>query len=320
MSTNKAVALIKKKRKIDSFKLSNLLKFKSLYIMMIPGLLFFLVYHYLPMIGIVIAFEKYSPVKGLAGFFTSEWIGLANFKKFFSSVYFTRIFGNTVAMSGLRIIFGFPAPIIFALLLNEVRNTRYKKLAQSISYLPHFLSWVIVASMMYIILSPSFGVINDILKRMGLDTVYFLGRSDMFRPIIVISYIWKNAGWSSIIYLATITGIDESLYEAAEIDGASRFQKMWYITIQGMKEIISIMLILAIGNILNSDFEQILLLYSPQVYRVADVIDTYVYREGLVKANFSFATAVSLTKSVIAIVLITITNKLANRFQTGGLW
>ena len=295
-------------------------KYKTLYLMTLPGILYFIIFHYLPMIGIVIAFQNFSPAMGIKGFILGEWVGLKHFIRFFQSHFFTRVFFNTISISGLKLIFGFPAPILLALLINEVKNTKYKRIVQSVSYLPHFLSWVIVASLIQFILSPTTGFVNQFLGMLGVEPIFFLGSPKYFRGVLVVSGIWKGIGWGSIVYLASISGIDETLYEAATIDGANRFQKIWHITLPGIKEIMIILLILDIGQLLNAGFEQIFLLYSPAVYNVADIIDTYVYREGLVKTNYSFGTAVGLTKSIIALFLVITTNKLAKKFEAGALW
>lgn len=226
----------------------------------------------------------------------------------------------TVSISGLNLLFGFPAPILLALLINEIRNNTYKRLVQTFSYLPHFLSWVIVASLIQFLLSPTTGVVNEILKLLGQESIFFLGSPKYFRTILVVSNIWKDVGWSSIIYIASISGIDINLYEAATIDGASRFRRIWHITLPSIREVIIVLLILNTGQLLNAGFEQIFLLYSPAVYNVADVIDTYVYREGLIKLNYSFAAAVGFTKSVIALFMVLVTNKLARKFDAGALW
>lgn len=296
-------------------------KHKALYIMVLPGILYFFVFHYLPMAGIVIAFQDFKPAQGIASIFNGDnWVGLKHFMRFFESHYFTRVFVNTVAISLLKLVFVFPMPIILALLLNEVRNQKFKRIVQSVSYLPHFLSWVIVASLIQFLLSPTTGFVNQVRVLLGLDTIFFLGSPDHFRSILVVADIWKGIGWGSIIYLASISGIDESLYEAATIDRANRLQQILYITLPGIRDIISIQLILNIGSLLNAGFEQVFLLYSPAVYNVADIIDTYVYREGLIETNYSFGTAVGFTKSVIALALVIATNKLAKKFDTTGLW
>lgn len=308
------------RRKSTSTRLKDMGKYGQLYILAFLPIVYFAIFHYMPMLGIIIAFKDYNPLTGFKGIFTSRWVGFEYFKDFFGSYFFSRVFFNTIKISVLRIVFGFPAPIILALLINEIRCKNYKRIVQTISYLPHFLSWVIVSSIFYIILSPSNGFINQVVKHLGGETINFLGSDKHFLGVLVSTGIWKDVGWSSILYLAAISNIDLSMYEAAKIDGASRFQNIWYITIPSIVSIISIKLILSVGNVLNAGFEQIFLLYSPLVYNVADIIDTYTYREGLVNLNYSFGTAVSLTKSVIALGLIIMTDKATKKIGMGGLW
>jgi len=295
--------------------------YKVFYLLAAPGLLYFLIFHYVPMIGAIIAFKNFSPILGIKGIFTSPWVGLEHFQRFFDSYYFMRIFTNTLAISGLKLLFGLPAPIALALMINEVGRLAFKRFVQTISYLPHFLSWVVVAGMMILFLSPTLGIAGDIMRLLGLkEDILFLGSNSLFRPVLVISYVWKEVGWASIIYLAAISGISPHLYEAATIDGASRWKQMIHITLPSIRNIMSIIFILNIGHILDAGFEQIFLLYSPAVYESGDIIDTYVYREGLIGLNYSFASAVGLFKSVIAMVLIISANRIARRMETESLW
>ncbi|MBP1990122.1 ABC transporter permease [Paenibacillus eucommiae] len=320
MMKNQTMAIPPYSTKTKKGFVYNLLKYKVFYLMSLPALLYFFVFHYIPFVGILLAFKEYKPVQGIAGIFFGNWVGFAHFQKFFESYYFTRVFFNTLIISGYKLLFGFPAPIILALLLNEIRSSVFKRIAQTVSYLPHFLSWVVVSSLMFIILSPSTGLLEWFFNLLHIEPVYVLGSSTYFRTILVISEIWKTVGYSSIIFLAAIAGVDEEMYEAATIDGANRFQKIMYITIPSIKDMIIIVFILNIAGILNAGFEQIYLLYSPVVYDVSDVIDTYVFREGLVRLNYGFGTAIGLTKSVIALLLIIATNKIARRFGSGSLW
>lgn len=293
---------------------------RAFYVMALPGLLYFLIFHYTPMAGLLIAFKDFSPISGFSGIFTSPWVGMDHFERFFSSFYFNRVVANTVIISALKLVFGIPAPILLALLITEVMNTRYKRFIQTISYLPHFLSWVVVAGLLHLLLSPSFGVVNDLIAALGMERIFFLGSNEHFRWVLVGNSIWKEAGWSSIIYLAAIAGINPDLYEAAEMDGASRFRQAISITLPSIRNIISIIFILNMGHLLEAGFEQVFLLYSPQVYEVADIIDTYVYREGLLQVNYSFAAAVGLFKSVIAGILIIGANALARKLEAETLW
>jgi putative aldouronate transport system permease protein len=293
---------------------------KLYYLLILPGVLYFLVFHYVPMYGITIAFKDIAPFEGLKGIFTAEWVGLRHFKNFASSYYFWDIIGNTLTISVYRLVFGFPAPIILALLINEARHVMFKRTVQTISYLPHFISMVVLAGLTTTLLSTDGGFINGLLQKLGFEPVAFLTDTNMFRPVLVISAIWKEVGWSSIIYLAAIAGVDPQLYEAAKVDGASRLRHIRHITIPGISHIIVILFILQIGHIMDAGFEQVFLLYSPPVYDVADIIDTYVYRKGLVEVQYSFAAAVGLFKSVIAVILVVGANYLAKKIDQEGIW
>lgn len=290
------------------------------YLLLLPGLLYLIIFHYIPMFGIIISFKEYQPFMGVEGIFTSEWVGLKHFQKFFNSYYFWDILGNTLAISLLKFIFGFPAPIIFALLLNEVRNKKFMKTVQTISYLPHFLSWVVVSGLLVTLLSTDNGLINIIREAMGKESIMFLGDPKYFRQVLVISDIWKGIGWGSIVYLAAISGVDQEMYEAAYIDGANRWRRIWHITLPSISHIVVIMLIFSVGGLLNAGFEQIFLLYSPAVYSVADIIDTFLYREGLQSNNYSYATAVGLFKSLVSMFLLLLTNFIAKRLDQEGIW
>ena len=290
------------------------------YLLLLPGLLYLIIFHYIPMFGIIISFKDYQPFMGVKGMFTSEWVGLKHFQKFFNSYYFWDILGNTLSISLLKFIFGFPAPIIFALLLNEVRNKKFMKTVQTISYLPHFLSWVVVSGLLVTLLSTDNGLINIIREAFGKESIMFLGDPRYFRQVLVVSDIWKGIGWGSIVYLAAISGVDQEMYEAEYIDGANRWRRIWHITLPSISHIVVIMLIFSVGGLLNAGFEQIFLLYSPSVYSVADIIDTFVYREGLQSNNYSYATAVGLFKSPVSMFLLLLTNFIANRLDQEGIW
>jgi putative aldouronate transport system permease protein len=291
-----------------------------LYLMMIPGVLYFLVFKYAPMVGVVMAFKQYSPYSGIAGLFTSEWAGFQWFSRFTNSIYFERLVRNSFVISLKKIIVCFPASIILALMLNSVPNLRFKKSIQTISYLPHFLSMVVICSIVRSLVSVDGGLVNAIIKMFGADPIVFLGSKQHFHSILVISELWRTVGWGSIIYLAAITGIDPNLYEAAKVDGANWHHQIWHITLPGIASIISLMLILRSGDLLDAGFEQIFLLYSSSVYEVADIIDTYVYREGLINLNYSYSTAVNLFKSVIALILVLSSNSFAKRMGQEGIW
>jgi len=294
-------------------------KHLALTLMFLPVVVYFIIFKYVPMAGIVIAFKNYKISQGIFG---SAWVGLDNFTKAFSTPTFARSVKNTLAISGLKLLFGFPAPIILALMLNEVTHARFKKTVQTISYLPHFLSWVVLAGMFQQLLSPNNGAVNAVLRDVfGLqESIYFLGSNKYFRGTLIVTDIWKNVGWSSILYLATISGIDPALYEAATVDGATRWQCTRYITIPSLVSTIVVMLILSIGSIMDAGFDQVFNLYNSAVYQTGDIIDTYVYRYGLGDMKYSLATAVGLFKNVIAFVLVVGTNLIARRLSGEGIW
>jgi putative aldouronate transport system permease protein len=300
--------------------LSTLINNRFYYFLALPGLLFFFVFSYIPMGGIIIAFKDISPFSGLDGIINEPFIGFGWFTKFFNSFYFWQIMRNTVWISFLKLAWTFPAPIILALLLNEVRNNSFRRVIQTISYLPHFLSMVVVAGMVMSLLTTEGGLVNQIIVFLGGESRLFLGEPKSFRTILVATSLWQGVGWGSILYLAAITGIDMELYEAAIIDGAGRLAQTWYITLPGITHVIVILLIFSVGGLLNAGFEQILLLYSPPVYEVADIIDTYVYRSGIQGMQYSFATAVSLFKAFLAAGLLLGTNFIAKKAGHTGIW
>jgi len=292
-------------------------KNRYLFYLFIPAILYYGLFKYGPMYGIQIAFRDYKFRLGISG---SEWVGLAIFKDLLQMPSFGEVFMNTIIISGLKLIFGFPAPIILALLLNEINHQSFKKTVQTISYLPHFLSWVILAGLFTQFLSPSIGPINIFLKCLGFKPIYFLGDEKWFRTTLVVTHIWKSVGWGSIVYLAALSGISPEMYEAAIVDGATRLKQTWHITLPGIFPVITIMFILAVGGIIEDDFDQIFNMYNSAVYSVGDVISTYTYRRGLVDLKYSFSTAVSLFKNVIALALILITNFLTRRINDYGIW
>ncbi|MCI8441640.1 MAG: sugar ABC transporter permease [Provencibacterium sp.] len=295
-------------------------KYRYLHLMMLPCILFFLIFKYVPMYGLIIAFKDYEAVGGFWGILSAPFVGLQNFKRFFSSIYFGRLLRNTLLISTYRLIFSFPAPVIMAILINEIRSTRFKRTVQTITYMPHFLSWVIVSGLLIVLLSPTSGPAAGLFRLLGKEPVALLSDTRYFRSLLVISEVWKSVGWGTIIYLAAITGIDQEIYEAATVDGASRLQKIFKITLPQMADIISIMLILAVGKILDENFEQVFNMYNPAVYEVADVFETYVYRTGILNAQYSYSAAVGVFKSVVSLVLVLITNKLARLMGNEGIW
>lgn len=293
---------------------------RFIYLLMLPGLIWYVIFCYLPMFGIVIAFEDYKPFWGLEGIFTSQWVGLKHFLKFFRSPYFFRLMKNTLLLSVYSLVFSFPLSIVLALFINELKGKLFQKTVQTVSYLPHFLSTVIVCGMIRTLVSVDGGLVNGLIVALGGESIPFLGLPEWFRTIYTASEVWQSIGWESIVFIAAMTGIDRELYEAAMVDGAGVLKRMWNITIPGIMPVVTIMLILKVGNILNLGYEKVLLLYSPQVYSTADIISTYVYREGVVNQNYSFATAVNLFTSVISLILVLGTNRITKKMGQEGIW
>lgn len=294
-----------------------------LHLMVLPGLAFFILFKYVPMYGIIIAFKNYKGAGGgYAGIASAPWIGLKNFQTFFSSLYAGRVFGNTIYISLLRLVFSFPAPILLALLINEIRKNWFKRTVQTITYMPYFLSWVVVAGLLNTLLSPDMGAINVLIKSLGGTPVYFLTSKNWFRPILVISEIWKSIGYGSIVYLAAITGIDQEQYEAARIDGANRFQQCLHITIPGIMPTIIILFILRMGNILNVGYEKTLLLYNSNIYDVSDIISTYTYRLSFSGGTpqYSYSTAIGLFNTLVNVVFLLGTNYISGKFSDSSLF
>ncbi len=299
----------------------SIVRYRYLHLMVIPGLAFFLLFKYVPMYGIIIAFKNYKGAAGgFAAIMDAPWIGFKNFQIFFKSLYCKRVFGNTIYLSILRLVFSFPAPILLALLINEIRSSKFKRTVQTITYMPYFLSWVVVAGLLNTLLSPDNGVINVIIKSLGGQPVYFLTSKTWFRPILIVSEIWKNIGYGSIVYLAAITSIDQEQYEASRVDGANKLQQIVHITLPAISEIIAIMLILQIGKMFDDNFDQIFNLYSPSVYEVSDVFETYIYRNGIQQSKFSYSAAVGLVKSVLALAMILFSNKASRKLGAQGLF
>ncbi|MDD9987368.1 MAG: ABC transporter permease subunit [Spirochaetaceae bacterium] len=294
-----------------------LFRHRYLLLLMLPGIAYFVVFRYVPIYGVILAFKEYDVYEGIL---FSPWVGLKHFRRLFEQHDVARVFWNTVEISVLRIVFGFPMPIILALLLNEIFNTKFKRTVQTISYLPHFLSWVVVAGLITELLSPSRGIYGYLMRLIGADTTVLLTSQTWFIPILIISGIWKEVGWGTIIYLATMSSINPELYEAAVVDGASRWRRAISITLPGILPVTAILLILSMSQILNAGFDQIFNLYNTLVYEIADIIDTYIYRVGLQSFEFEFATAVGLTKNVIALVLVLTVDRVVRRFTGYGLW
>lgn len=291
-------------------------KNKYVYLMVLPVIIYFIIFSYWPMYGIIIAFKEYSPGKGILG---SEWVGLKNFKDFFSSYYVGRLIKNTLLINIYDLFWGFPAPIILALLINEVKNKLFKRTIQTISYLPHFISLVVVCGII-IDFTASDGLITTILSYFGVKPTNLLMKPELFRTIYISSGIWQGVGWGSIIYLAALTGINPSLYEAATIDGAGRWKQTIHITLPGIAPTIIIMLILRLGSMMSVGYEKIILLYNPTTYETADVISSFVYRKGLIESDYSYSTAVGLFNSIINFVLIIIANAISRKVSETSLW
>lgn len=292
-------------------------KYKYLTLLFLPAVVYYIVFHYIPIYGVIIAFKSYKFSLGILG---SPWVGLEHFKDLFAVPSFWQVFRNTLIISLYKFIFGFPIPIIFALLLNEIRRAFFKKVVQTVSYFPHFLSWVVLAGMAVSFLSPSSGPVNLIMQAMGMKPIYFLGNPEWFRTVLVASDIWKELGWSTIVYLAAIAGVNPELYETATVDGAGRLQRVWSVTLPAMTPVITIMLIFAVGRLVSDDFDQVYNLLNPAVLGVGDVLGTYTYRMGLVNMEYSFATAVGLFRNIIAFVLILMANYIAKKINDYGLW
>lgn len=289
----------------------------QLYLMLLPTIVWLLVFLYKPMYGLQVAFKDYSIFRGVAG---SPWIGFEHFETLFGNDQFLRALKNTVIISFYSLLIGFPVPILLALMFNEVLNKTYKKSAQTIVYLPHFISSVIIAGIVITAFSPSAGIVNTVIGWFGLDPVYFLTKPEWFRPIFIGTSIWQEAGFQSIVYLAAISGVSPTLYESAVVDGASRWQMMWKITIPSIMTTIIIMLIIRIGNILEVSFEMIILLYQPATYETADVVNTFIYRQGIQAGQYDFAAAAGLFNAVVAFVLVMSANTLSRRYSRTSLW
>ncbi|WP_127583316.1 ABC transporter permease [Paenibacillus koleovorans] len=290
---------------------------KFLLILFAPAMVFYILFEYLPMFGLVIAFKDYNAFKGV---WASEWVGFKYFSYFFQNPDFLVLLKNTLLLGFYSILFGFPAPILLALLMNELRSIFFKRFVQTVSYLPHFISNVIMVSMIIMFLSPTSGMINQIVQWFGGDPIYFLSKPEYFRTIYVTSGIWQGVGWGTIIYLAALSSIDPHLYEAAEIDGAGRWKKMWHITLPGIVPVMFILLILNVGSLMSTSFEKVYLLYNPLVYSTADIFSTYTYRVGLLQGNFSYSTAIGMFNGITSFLLLYAANFAAKKIKQVSLW
>ncbi|MFD0958382.1 ABC transporter permease [Paenibacillus chungangensis] len=294
-----------------------LLKHWDLYVMLAPALLFLLIFKYTPMYGVIIAFQDFNVIKGMLN---SPWVGLKHFEELFMFAEFPRVVRNTLIISLMKLVFGFPAPILLALLLNELLLVRFKRVVQTITYVPHFISWVVVGGIFIDILSPSSGIVNKLIEAFGFDPIFFMSDEKLFRWILVFTDTWKEAGWGAIIYLAALLGINEELFQAAKVDGASRLRQIWHISLPCIRSTIVILLLLRIGHIFDAGFEQVLVMYNATVYDVADIIDTYVFRVGLGQMQFGLTTAAGLFKSLIGCILLIVANWFARRMGEEGIY
>ena len=291
-------------------------KYKSLYLLFVPILIYYIVFQYGSMFGLIIAFENYKP---RLGFFKSPFVGLTHFKNFINDYYFKRTLMNTIRISVTNLIFSFPCPIILAIFISELRSKTYSKAVQTITYIPHFVSIVVLTSIVMDLTARN-GAITQFLAKFGFEPVTMLNETKYFLPIYIISGIWQNIGWNSIVYLAALLSIDAQLYEAARIDGAGKLRQLWSITLPSLLPTIIIMLILQVGKMFNVGYEKIILMYNPMTYEVADVINSYVYREGLLNLNYSYAAAVGMFNSIVSFILVWTTNKISNKLTGSGLW
>lgn len=301
----------------SSERMQRLKRNKLLYMMIIPGLLFFIVFKYIPMYGLIISFQNYKPHLGVTG---SEWVGWMHFDRLFHDPMFWTIFKNTLLLFLFNLAFFFPVPIILALMLNELRREWFKRTIQTIVYIPHFMSWVIVVSISFVMLTQDGGIINDLLAYFGFAKINFLMSADWFRPIYILQVIWREAGWGTIIYLAAMAAIDPQLYEAARMDGASRFRQIWHVTLPAIRSVIVVLLILKIGDVLELGFEHVYLLLNAMNREVAEIFDTYVYTAALRQGQFSYATAVGFFKSFVGLILVMMANWLAKKFGEEGVY
>lgn len=296
---------------------SRIVKHRTIYLLMLPGLLFFIVFKFGPLWGLLLAFKDYNPYLGFAG---SEWAGFDHFTALFADPNFYVMLRNTLAINLLGLVFNFPVPIVLALMLNEIRHETFKRINQSIVYMPHFLSWVVVASMTYFILSADVGIINKIIVSWGGESVSFLSQVNYFWAMITAQSVWKEAGWGTIIFLAAMAGVDPQRYEAAVVDGANRWRQIWHITLPAIRPTIVILLVLRLGSMFDVGFEQVLLMMNPLVMSVAEVFDTYSYTRGILQGNVSVGVAVGMFKGVIGLILIVAANRIVKKMGQEGIY
>lgn len=315
---NTAIEIDRKNQKalLRSKTLRRVIANKWLYVMLIPGVVYYIIFKYGAMFGLVAAFKDYQP---FLGFFDSPWVGFKHFQRFFTGDSFFRLLSNTLILSVMNLVFYFPAPIIIALLLNEVRHSWFKRTVQSIIYVPHFLSWVVIVGISYSLFTTDGGVINNFLTSIGIGPINFLGSESWLRPMVVFQNIWKEAGWGTIIFLAALAGVDLEMYEAARLDGATRLQQIWNITLPAIKTTIITMLILRLGHVMESGFDQLFLMSNAMNRNVAEVFDTYVYQAGMKNGQLSYSTAVGLFKSVVGLILVLGADRLSKKAGEEGI-
>lgn len=317
MNNTAAEAGLVKYKESSGRKWKRIVRNRYIYLMILPGVLYFLIFKYIPMFGLVISFQDYLPYKGIMG---SEWVGVKHFSRLFSEPEFWNIFKNTVVVFIVNVTFYFPIPIILSLMLNEVGNAFFKRFVQTLVYIPHFLSWVIIVSISFVMFTMDGGIINEMLTYFGFQPVNFLMSSGWFYPMYVLQVIWREAGWGTIVYLAAMAAVDPGLYEAARMDGATRLRQIWHITLPGIRTVIVVMLILKVGSVLDTSFEHIFLLLNSMNKDVAEILDTYVYTAGLKQGQYSFSTAVGLFKSVVSFILVMGSNWLAKKAGEEGVY
>lgn len=306
-----------KESKVKSSLMKRILKNWQLYTMILPAVLYLAIFQYKPMYGVLIAFKDFNMKAGIMG---SEWVGFEHFTRLFNSYWFPIILKNTLSLSLLSLVIGFPIPIILALMVNEIKNEKMKRTWQTVSYAPHFISVIVVCGMVTLFLNPTSGIINQFLNMLGIESIFFMQNSAMFKWVYVISGIWQNAGWGAIIYFAALSGVDKSLIESAEIDGANRIQKIWYINFPVLVPTMTILLILRCGRLLGVGYEKIYLLQNATNISASEVISTYVYKTGLINSDFSFSTAVGLFNAVINAIILIMANRISKKVGQSGLW
>ncbi|CAN7371275.1 ABC transporter permease [Paenibacillus sp. LjRoot56] len=307
--------------RLSSFKRSqlvrDLIRDRWMYLLLFPGILYFVVFKYVPMLGLVMAFQDYKP---FTGFINSPWVGFKHFERFFMEPQFWSLFRNTLLLAIYNLVFFFPLPILLALMINEARREMFKRIVQTLLYLPHFISWVVAVGIFYVLFTTEGGVVNELLAQFGFEKIPFMLSEEWFRPMIIAQSIWKEAGWGTIIFLAALSGVDLQLYEAARMDGAGRWRQLWHITIPAIRSTIVILFILRLGSFLDTGFEHIFLMLNSMNREVGEVFDTYVYMKGLTQAQYSYSAAVGLFKSVVGLVLVLGANKLAKKFGEEGVY